>query len=81
MEAHRVETSRISNLDNRHIDDGEVVRLTRRQRFTTRKYSWYSFLLESESTIGSQWEWQYELSAPSKALPILAIALPCSSVR
>jgi hypothetical protein len=33
-------------------DDGKVVSLTHRPLFTPRKYSWYSFLLEAESTPG-----------------------------
>jgi len=33
-------------------DGGKVVSLTHRQLFTPRKYSWYSFLLEAESTPG-----------------------------
>jgi hypothetical protein len=40
-------------LDNRRIDGGKVVSLTRRQPFTPQKDSWYSFLLEAESTLGS----------------------------
>jgi hypothetical protein len=35
-------------LDNRLTDGGEVVSLTHRLPFTTRKISWYSFLLEDE---------------------------------
>jgi hypothetical protein len=31
-------------------DGGEVVSLTRRPRFTSKEDSWYSFLLEDEST-------------------------------
>jgi len=31
-------------------DGGKVVSLTHRPHFTPRKYSWYSFLLEAEST-------------------------------
>ena len=31
-------------------DGGKVVSLTHRPLFTPRKYSWYSFLLEAEST-------------------------------
>jgi len=31
---------------------GKVVSLTHRPFFTPRKYSWYSFLLEAESTPG-----------------------------
>jgi hypothetical protein len=45
-------------LDNRVTDDGEVVSLTRRPRFTPRKMFWYSFLLESEYTRGSQCGWK-----------------------
>jgi len=31
-------------------DGGKVVSLTHRPSFTPRKYTWYSFLLEAEST-------------------------------
>jgi hypothetical protein len=41
-------------LDNRLIDDGETVSLTRRPLFTRQEVSWYSFLLEAESTPGPQ---------------------------
>jgi hypothetical protein len=37
-------------LDNRITDGGEVVSLTRRPPFTPQDDSWYSFLLEAEST-------------------------------
>jgi len=33
-------------------DDGKVVNLENRPLFTPRKYSWYSLLLEAESTLG-----------------------------
>ena len=33
-------------------DGGKVVSLTHRPAFTPRRYSWYSFLLEAESTPG-----------------------------
>jgi len=33
-------------------DGGKVVSTTHRPLFTPRKYSWYSFLLEDESTPG-----------------------------
>jgi len=33
-------------------DDGKVVSLKHRPLFNPRKYSWYSFLLEAESTPG-----------------------------
>jgi len=33
-------------------DGGKVVSLRHRPFFTPRKYSWYSFLLEAESTPG-----------------------------
>jgi hypothetical protein len=39
-------------LDNRLTDGGEVVSLTRRPPFTPQEDSWYSFLLEAESTQG-----------------------------
>jgi hypothetical protein len=39
-------------LDNRLTDGGEVVSLTRRPPFTPQEDSWFSFLLEAESTLG-----------------------------
>jgi hypothetical protein len=39
-------------LDNRLTDGVEIVSLTRRQPFTSQENSWYSFLLETESTPG-----------------------------
>jgi hypothetical protein len=39
-------------LDNRLTDGGEVVNLTRRSPFTPQEDSWYSFLLQAESTPG-----------------------------
>jgi hypothetical protein len=48
------ETSRFPHfLDNRLTDGGKVVSLTRRPPLTPPKYSWYSFLLEAESTPGA----------------------------
>jgi hypothetical protein len=47
------ETSRLTHfLDNWLIDGGEVVSLTRRSPLTPQEDSWYSFLLEAESTPG-----------------------------
>jgi hypothetical protein len=47
------ETSRPPHfVDNRLTDGGEVVSLTRRPPFTAQGDSWYSFLLEAESTPG-----------------------------
>jgi hypothetical protein len=40
------------SLDNRHTDGDEVVSLTPRPPFTPQEDSWYSFLLEAESTPG-----------------------------
>jgi len=34
-------------------DGGKVVSLTHRPPLPPRKYSWYSFMLEAESTLGS----------------------------
>jgi hypothetical protein len=46
-------TSRLPHfLHNRLTDGGEVVSLTRRPPFTRQEDSWYSFLLEAESTPG-----------------------------
>jgi hypothetical protein len=39
-------------LDNRLTHGGEVVTLTSRPPFTPKSVSWYSFLLEAESTPG-----------------------------
>jgi hypothetical protein len=47
------ETLRVPQyLDNRLIDGGKVVSLTRRPLFTPQEGPWYSFLLEAESTPG-----------------------------
>jgi len=40
-------------------DGVKVVSLRPRPLFTLRKYSWYSFLLEVESTPGTQCDWAY----------------------
>jgi hypothetical protein len=48
------EMSRLPHfLDNWLMDGGEVVSLMRRPPFTPQADSWYSFLLEAESTPGS----------------------------
>jgi hypothetical protein len=48
------ETSRTPHfLDSRLTDGSEDVSLTRRSAFTPQEDSWYSFLLEAESTPGS----------------------------
>jgi hypothetical protein len=45
------ETSRLPHfVDNRLTEGGEVVSLTRWPPFTPQEDSWYSFLLETEST-------------------------------
>jgi hypothetical protein len=47
------ETSRLPHfLDNWLTDGGEVVSLTRRPHLYPQEDSWYSFLLEAESTPG-----------------------------
>jgi hypothetical protein len=47
------ETSRLPHyLDNRLTDGGKAVSLTRRPSFNPQENSWYSFLLEAESTPG-----------------------------
>jgi hypothetical protein len=46
------ETSRLPHFpDSRLTDGGEVVSLARRPPFTPQEVSWYSFLLEAESTL------------------------------
>jgi hypothetical protein len=48
------ETYRLPHfLDNRLTDDDEIISLKRRSPFTPQQeYTWYSFLLEAESTPG-----------------------------
>jgi hypothetical protein len=47
------ETLRVPNYsDNQLTDGGKVVSITRRPPFTPQEDSWYSFLLEAESTPG-----------------------------
>jgi hypothetical protein len=41
-------------LDSQFTDGSEVVSLTRRLPFTSQEDTWYSFLLEAESTPGTQ---------------------------
>jgi hypothetical protein len=55
MEAYRVVRRRGSHifLENRLTDGGEIVRLARRPPLYAQEGSWYSFLLEAESTPGS----------------------------
>jgi hypothetical protein len=48
MEAHTV----VRRWDNRLTDGGKVVSLTHRPPYTPQEGSWYSFLLEAESTPG-----------------------------
>jgi hypothetical protein len=55
VEAHRVVKRRGTNifLDSWPTDGGEVVSLTRRPAaLYPQEDSWYSFLLEAESTVG-----------------------------
>jgi hypothetical protein len=47
-------------LDNRFTDGSEVSR-TPPPPFTSQENSWYSFLLEAESTPGPQCDWQDDL--------------------
>jgi hypothetical protein len=54
-----LETSRHPHLDSRLIDGGKVVGLTPRPPFTPQENSWYSFLLEAESTSGSWCGWKH----------------------
>jgi hypothetical protein len=53
------ETSRLPHfLENRLTNGGKVVSLTRRPPFTPREDTWYSFLLEAESTPGTLYGWK-----------------------
>jgi hypothetical protein len=55
------ETSRLPHLlDSWLIDGGEVVSLTRRTHFYPQENSWYSFLLEAESTPWSYCGWKVD---------------------
>jgi hypothetical protein len=52
-EAHRVPGGRGSQISRQSaLGGGKVVSPTHRPRLPPRKYSWYSFLLEAESTPG-----------------------------
>jgi hypothetical protein len=50
--------SHIFFLDRRFTDGGKVVSLTRRPPFIPQEDSWYSFLLEAESTHGQLRGWK-----------------------
>jgi hypothetical protein len=54
MESLRVVRGRGPHIfyNNRLTDGGDFVSLTRRPSFTPQEDSWYSFLLEAESTPG-----------------------------
>jgi hypothetical protein len=53
------ETSRLPHfLDNRLVDGGKVVSLTRRPSFTPQEDFWYSFLLQAEPIPGPQCGWK-----------------------
>jgi hypothetical protein len=45
-----IDTLDMPDLDNLLTDDDKVVSLTRRPPFNPQEDSWYSFLLEAEST-------------------------------
>jgi hypothetical protein len=45
-------------LDKRLAEGGEDVSLTRRPHFTPKEDSWYSFLLEAESSPGPYCGWK-----------------------
>jgi hypothetical protein len=65
------ETSRLPHfVHSRLTDGGEVVGLTHWPPFTPREDSWYSFLLETESTPGPQCDWNVvrHFSTPSNKL-------------
>jgi hypothetical protein len=47
-------------VDNRLTDGVKVVSLTRRPLFTPQEGSWYSFLLEADSTPGPWCGWKDE---------------------
>jgi hypothetical protein len=46
------------SLDSRLTDGGKVVSLTRRPPYTSQEDSWYSFLLEADSTPGPYCGWK-----------------------
>jgi hypothetical protein len=55
----RCETSRIPHfLDNRLTDGGEAIKPYEPAALYIHEESWYSFLLESESTLGPQCGWK-----------------------
>ena len=50
-------------------DGGKVVSITHRPLFTPRKYSWYSFLLEAESTPGPHCDQKDFISMKNSLIP------------
>jgi hypothetical protein len=77
-------------LDNRLTDGGKVVSLTRRPPFTSQEGSWYSFLLEAETTPGPECgrkdEKFYLIETRTRDLPACSIVpqpttLPCASLK
>ena len=50
-------------------DGGKVGSLTHRPLFTSRKYCWYSFLLEAESTAGPQGDGKKFMSMKNPLTP------------
>jgi hypothetical protein len=60
VEAHRIVRRRGSHifLDSRFTDGGEVVKNYALAVLYPQEDSWYSFLLEAESNLGSQCGWK-----------------------
>jgi predicted metal-dependent RNase len=63
-EAHRVLRRLGSYIFKTQLRDGGVVRLTHQPRFTPQEVSWYSFLLETESTPRPECSWKESIKNP-----------------
>jgi hypothetical protein len=68
------------SLDNRLTDGGKVVSLTRPPPFAPQEDSWYSFLLEVESTPGPWCGWKEKVSWKTHLIGTRTRDLPAFSV-
>ena len=66
-------------------EGGKVASTTHRPPLPTRKYSFYLFLLEAESTPGAQWRWKDYVTDPigdrTRELPACNAVPPTTASR